>query len=147
MLKKRDDRGSTGVVVAVVSVILALIVIPIAVWAFTVATSDVKGRGDAVVQENSANNRLEQQAYFQQTYADIKAADTKLDGLQADVKADASDKDAKVRYRGAEDYCLGLVGDYNAAAQKQIAAKFRDAGLPPQIDTTDPTTDCKPSNS
>jgi hypothetical protein len=111
------------------------------IWAFQVSTSDVKGKGDAVRTVNRGDNRLAQQAYFEQTWADIKAADAKLDQLAADkvAKVDGAD----IRYSGAVTYCIQLRGDYNAAARKQIAAKFKDASLPDQIDPTAPETDCK----
>lgn len=109
-------------------------VIGVAIWGFKVATSDIKGQGDATRQVNDGGNRLAQQAYFEQTYADIQAADRALDipGTATEVQ-------------GRRIYCIRLVGDYNAAARKQVAAKFRVADLPVQIDSTDPTTDCEAS--
>lgn len=112
-----------------------------AAWGIRVATSDIKGRGDSQVQVNDGRNRLAQQAYFEQTYADIRAVDRTLDALAADKAAKVDGAD--VRYTGAIAYCQRLTGDYNAAARKEIAAKFRDAGLPAQIDPLDATTDCK----
>lgn len=111
------------------------------IWYFNVATSDVKGKGDAVRTVNAGVNQLAQQAYFQQTYADIQAADRKLDQLAADKAAKVEGAD--IRYSGAVSYCQGLIGDYNAAARKEIASKFRDIDLPDQIAATDPKTDCK----
>lgn len=70
-----------------------------------------------------------------------EAADRKLDQLAADKAAKVDGAD--IRYSGAVSYCQGLAGDYNAAAHKEIASKFRDANLPDQIDATDPKTDCK----
>jgi hypothetical protein len=115
------------------------------IWAFEVATSDVKGKGDATRTVNAGGNRLAQQAYFEQTYADIKASDRKLDALAAAAKAQPTDDAAATRLLGAENYCQGLIGDYNAAARKQIAAKFRAVDLPAQIDTTNTETDCEPT--
>lgn len=112
-------------------------------WGISVATSDAKGQGDAVKRVNNGDNRLAQQAYFEQTYQDIKAADRKLDQLAADKAAKIDGAD--IRYSGAVTYCLGLTGDYNAAARKQVAAKFKAVDLPNHIDTTDPATDCAPT--
>jgi hypothetical protein len=128
----------------IVATVAFFILLGAGIWAFAVATSDVKGRGDATRTVNSGDNRLAQQAYFEQTYADIKAADRKLDQLAADKasKVDGAD----IRYSGAVNYCQGLVGDYDAAARKQVAAKFRAVDLPASIDQTDPTSDCKESS-
>jgi hypothetical protein len=125
-------RGATwraGVWIVCAVVFFALI--GVGIWAFNVATSDVKGQGDATRQVNTGDNRLAQQAYFEQTYADIKAADQNLD-----VPGTPTEMSGRVIY------CRRLVADYNAAARKQIASKFRAADLPAQIDTSDPTTDC-----
>ncbi len=102
------------------------------IWGFRVVTSDVKGQGDAVRITNDGRNRLAQQAYFEQTYADIKAADLNLDLPGEDVEK-----------AGRLAYCRRLVADYNAAARKEVAEAFRSADLPPQITDTDPSTDCK----
>lgn len=132
-------RGATWR--AMVLVLAAVAVGALATWGIRVAISDVKGRGDSQVQVNDGRNRLAQQAYFEQTYADIRASDRTLDAFAADKAAKVDGAD--VRYTGAVAYCLRLTGDYNAAALKQIAAKFRGAGLPAQIDPLDATTDCK----
>lgn len=131
--------------IVIISVVAFFGIIGAAWWGISVFTSDVKGQGDAVKTVNSGDNRLAQQAYFEQTYADIKAADRKLDTLAADAKAHPTDTDARTRLIGAENYCQGLTGDYDAAARKEVAAKFRAVDLPAQIDTSDPATDCIPT--
>ena len=119
--------------------------VSIGIWAFQVGTSDVKGRGDATQKVNSGDNRLAQQAYFEQTYADIQAADRKLDQLAADKAAHVDGAD--VRYSGAVSYCIQLVADYDAAARKQVADRFRAVDLPARIDTTAAATDCAPKET
>lgn len=114
-------------------------------WAFKVATSDVKGQGDAVVQKNSAQNRIAAQARFESLYADIKATDRKLDIYADAVKAQPGDKTARTNLDGTRAYCEAVVGDYNAEARKYLAADFKAIDLPSEIDVNDPTTDCKPS--
>lgn len=127
-----------------IATLVVIGVIGAAWWAIAVATSDIRGRGDAVQQTNSGTNRLGQQSYFEDTYAEIKAADRKLTALAAAAKGQPADSAAAVRLLGAENYCQDVVGDYDAAARKEVAAKFRAVDLPAQIDTTDPATDCEP---
>lgn len=137
-------RGATWRVGAwFLAIFLSISLLSVGVWGFKVATSDVKGKGDAVQKVNDGGNRLAQQAYFEQTWADIKKADTQLDQLAADKAANTDGAD--VRYSGAVTYCLGLIADYDAAARKEIAAKFKAVDLPEQIDTTSPATDCAPT--
>jgi hypothetical protein len=128
-------------------VILSLLVvgvISVAWWGISVLISDARGQGDATRQVNTGTNRLAQQAYFEDTYTTIKATDAKLTALAAAAKGQPASSDAAVRLLGAENYCQDVVGQYNAAAKKDIAAKFKAVDLPYQIDTTDPATDCEP---
>ncbi len=119
----------------VIAITLFLGFLSVGTWWFQVATSDIKGQGDATRTVNSGDNRLAQQEFFERTYADIKAADKNLD-----VPGNEIEQAGRVLY------CNDLVATYNAAARSQRAEKFRAVDLPPQIDTLDPTTDCKENN-
>jgi hypothetical protein len=119
--------------------------ISIGVWAFKVHTSDVRGQGDAVSRKNSGDNRIAQQEAFEKLYAEIKAADQRIDVAAAAKKAQPGDVIAETNYTGAMNYCIGVVADYNAKARSYTAEQWRAADLPAQIDTTDPATDCKES--
>lgn len=112
-------------------------------WGVKVATSDVKGQGDAVREKNSAPNRIAAQERFESLYAEIKASDQRLDALAADKKAAPTDRAASIRYTGAVAYCLSVVNDYNAEARKYRSQDFRSVDLPSEIDQTDPAFDCK----
>lgn len=120
------------IVVTALAITAVFAAVSVGVWWLRVATSDIKGRGDATRTVNSGDNRLAQQAYFEQTYADIKAADLNLD-LPGDDTQRA----------GRTAYCRRLVADYNAAARTQRSDAFRSADLPAQISTADPATDCE----
>jgi len=115
----------------------------IGLWAFNVATSDVKGRGDAQIKVNSADNRLFAQGNFLDLYNEIKATDRKLDQAAADKAAHPNDPTAATNYTGLKAHCEDVRAEYNAAAKKISQAKFRDEDLPAQIDDSDPATDCK----
>lgn len=124
-------------------VVLIASVLGVAAWGIKVATSGVRGQGDAEQQKNSASNWTAAQARFRQLHEDIFATDRKLDVLAAQAKADPADKVAQTTYAGTVSYCLGLVGTYNAEAKTYLSQDFRDADLPERIDNSDPTTDCK----
>ncbi|MDQ5944005.1 MAG: hypothetical protein QG658_71, partial [Patescibacteria group bacterium] len=66
--------------------IAAVIILPMLVWGISVATSSVRGSGDIVQQRNDADNRISAQAFFEDTYATIKAQDLKLTEAQADLE-------------------------------------------------------------
>lgn len=122
----RVARGAAWRIAAwTITIVIFCGAITAGIWAFKVATSDVKGKGDATRTVNSGGNRLAQQAYFEQTYADIEAAAANLTLPGSDVEKS-----------GRLAYCRRLVADYNAAARKQDAAKFRAADLPARIDSS-----------
>lgn len=143
------DRVMRGGITRGVLILLVLLtvstLIGVAVWLFGVGTSDLKGKGDAVKQKNSANNRIAAQQTFEDLIADIKASDRKLDQAAADKKAYPTNDIYVVNYAGLVAHCLDTVGRYNADARKYTAAQFKASDLPTEVDITDPTTDCKES--
>lgn len=131
-------------------------------WAAGVFTSDIKGRGDTIVRKNSANNRISAQAFFEDTYATVKAQDRKIDIAQqalADfqqtprpsedvVKAQQYDQQLQQlrnEARGLQSICQDAVASYDSEARKTIRSQWRSDDLPYQIDTSDPDTDCQAS--
>lgn len=134
-----------GWVVVVVVCALAL-VLGAGVWALKVGTSDVKGRGDAEVIKNDARNRINAQENFEKLFADVKAADQRIDVTAAALRLKpAGDAKLETELIGQQHYCLGLVSEYNAKARSFSQQDFRAADLPHEIDQAAPTTDCKES--
>ena len=131
--------------VGYLAILVAVLVVGALLWGVKVVTSDVRGQGNAVRQKNDANNRIGAQARFEDLYADIQAADRRLDVLAQQAKANPRDNVARTNYAGAVNYCIDVVSDYNAEARKYLARDFRSFDLPSQIDSVDPATDCKPS--
>lgn len=140
MFTKRNGEPRVGLIVFLV--VLILIVVPIAAWGIKVATSDVKGQGDAIVQKNSSTNRISAQERFEDLYADIKASDAKIGPAKQAAKANPSTVN-QTNLTGLVNYCLDVVGDYNAEARKYTSADFRAIDLPAQISGMDSATDCK----
>lgn len=143
MFTNRNGEPRVGLIVTVF--LAVIILVPLAVWGFRVATSDIKGQGDAVIQKNDATNRINKQEMFEQMYANVKASDDKIQIASDAVKTDPSYTN-KTNLTGATSFCVQAVQDYNAEARKYSAADFRSTDLPAQIDEFDPQTDCKPDN-
>lgn len=122
---------------------LAVSAVGVGVWGFNVATSDVKGAGDATVQINSGTNRIVSQEVLQSMYASILAYDKNLDQAAKDKADHPGDSFWETAYSGMVKACNSAVAQYNAETQKITRAKWRDATLPFQINSTDTTTDCK----
>lgn len=113
-------------------------------WLLKVATSDVKGQGDAEVVKNEAANRIRAQEGFWVRYEGIVQADRNLNLTAEALRAKPGDLKLETELIGQKMICNDLVGQYNAAAQKFTQREFRDAELPHQIDdTSPPAIDCK----
>ncbi len=126
--------GAGAILAIVVGVILLL---GLAVWGFTVATAELKGKGDARVTTESGVNRLGQQEFFERTYQDIEQQRGIIAQHKQTLESGALDpRTAQTNLSGAIQHCLSMVGDYNAKARTQRAEQFRAADLPASIDST-----------
>lgn len=126
-----------------IAVLLAAVALGWGIWALNVATSGVRGQGNAVIQKNSAANWTTAQAEFEDMYAHIVATDKKVSIAKERLDLDAEDRTAQDVYYGTQTVCQSAVADYNAKARTFLAEDFRSADLPAQIDGHDPMTDCK----
>lgn len=138
--ERAEARRSVKWGLIALGAVLALVAL---IWGINVATSGVRGQGDAVVQRNSAANWTKAQAEFEERYATIEAQDRKIQNHYDRLQANPDDRFAETNYYGARDVCESAVADYNAKARTFLAGDFRSADLPAQIDSTNPLTDCK----
>ena len=115
-----------------IALVLLIALGGVGAWAFRVATSDIKGQGDAVVTKNSGTNRIAAQERFEDMYQDILAADRRIAVAAATAKRNPSQVNT-TNLAGAVSYCIEVVADYNAEARKYTAQEFRSLDLPAQI--------------
>jgi len=120
------------------------------VWGMTVATSDIKGRGDQQIQINSATNRTFQYEHFLQLDGDIRsqaqAADTARKALATFEARHAAGSgnyaDSQLEGQmmqdatGAEQICRNSVNTYNNESQSVLRQKFVDSRLPVSFPST-----------
>lgn len=135
-------RAGGSVAIWVAGIIAIVAVIGVLGWLFKVGTSDVKGKGDATRQVNSAENRLGAETRFRQLYEGIQADDDKITLLKSTAKSEMDD----TNLQGLQLGCLDHVKDYNAMVNAPTTAKFRPADLPTRIGQ-DTETDCKPDTT
>ena len=160
-LERWDPRR---VKLAIAAFVAVLILAPATIWGIRVATSDTRGAGNVEIERNSAENRIRAQAFFEQSYQDIKKFDVQIgdaqkaydDFIATTPKPTADDVVAAQLYTqrlsglqttltGLQQQCQNTVADYNAEARKTLAAEWRSDELPYQIDGSSPATDCKSS--
>jgi hypothetical protein len=123
--------------VAIVLVLVALIAI--ATWGFGVGTSGVKGTGDIRKENNSALNRVQQQAYFEDTKASFDGALVKISVARAALAQATDERDKsqrRVELDGLVQNCVDTAQAYNAQSKKQLAADWKRAGLPKKLNAT-----------
>lgn len=126
----------------VLGTVLGAVLLTLGGFALKVALSDPIGQGNAIINKNDAVNRVNAQERFETLYAEVIAADQKIDVLAAAAEDDPSYVN-KTNLTGAKTYCLSVIADYDAEARKFNSADFRAIDLPSQIDTLDPATDCE----
>lgn len=112
------------------------------IWWFKVATSEVKGAGDATRQINSGKNRIAAQETFEALYQQIQTYDRNLDQAAKDKAEHPGDSFYATNYSGLVKQCNDAVGQYNADARKVSRAKWLTEDLPFEIDLNNPLTDC-----
>ncbi|WP_431728623.1 hypothetical protein [Verrucosispora sp. TAA-831] len=135
------------ITLAALAVAAVLGLTSIGVWYFQVATSGVKGAGDATRITNDGRNRVNAQEWFVGQFEQIRSTDRRIDTAAAELAAKPDDEFAATNHRGLVNRCMEMVGAYNAEAQKVSRAGWRDAGLPDRIDDTDPATDCRATDA
>lgn len=107
------------------------------VWAFNVATSEIKGQGDGVIKNNSAENWIEQQAKFEELHAEYESTLVRIDQFQAIALANPNDAIAQTNYNGQISHCTDVVADYNAATRSFLSQDWKSIDLPATLDPAD----------
>lgn len=113
------------------------------IWWFKVATSDVRGAGDATQKINSGPNRIAAQETFEALFQQIQTYDRNLDQAAKDKAEHPGSEFYATNYSGLIKQCNDAVGQYNADARKVSRAKWLTEDLPFEIDLNNPLTDCK----
>ena len=123
-------------------------------WLLTVALSGPVGKGNAIIQKNSAGNFIEQQAQFHTNFETVRSLTTRERTAQAQLDAYNSANpnigqngyDPRVQVQanyvttvqGLQQECNIATADYNAKTETFVAQDFRDADLPFKMQATDP---------
>jgi hypothetical protein len=127
--------------------VVGLLLLSAGGWALGVALSGPHGRGEQIKQINRAENRTFAQEQFHQLLQDIKGYDQQIGVQQAALEAHTAQDGERDRLAqvvaGLKTQCISTTQQYNAEAQKISKRQFLDAGLPEQINSSDPETDCK----
>lgn len=132
---------------SVFGVVAICVILSFVGYGVKVAFSPVKGVGDTIIKNNDADNRIRSQAEFEKMYHGIIALDKNITVLAATAKSRPNDVIAQQSYQGTVLGCNQAVAAYNAEARKITSKDWKSADLPHEIDDTNPTTDCKGTES
>lgn len=141
--KKDVAKGIGGGTLVLIVVLVIGGLISGGIWLFGVATSGIKGQGDAVKINNSAENWTKNQAYFHKQFEAVKAADQKIGTYKTVLDTDPKDKTALTNYTSMVNQCKNYVAEYNAKSADVLARDWKDPELPTTINELNPATDCK----
>lgn len=135
----------------VVFVLLLCWVVAAATLGIRTATAGIVGRAETHIQNQSAGNRVVQQAGFETAYADytgyrekIKDADSgitdwdKVNAGKSDnaIGSLATQRNYLVQVRdGLRQQCQNIVAAYNADTHKTLAKDWKRSDLPYELDT------------
>lgn len=110
-----------------------------AIWGITVATSGVKGQGDGIIKNNSADNWIKQQGKFEDLYAEYESTQVRIDVFKEAADENPNSAIDQTNYNGQISHCTDVVAEYNAATRSFLSEDWKSIDLPPTLDPTDCT--------
>lgn len=134
----KTTLGAGGIAAIVVAIVLALAGV---IWGGSVLLSNVTGAGGAIKRHNSTNNRISQQAYFEDLAANHPGYVAKIKIAKAAVASASGDAVnlplRKTELEGLQQQCIDNAQEFNAASRKYLARDWKSAGLPSNIDPSE----------
>lgn len=139
-----DREGEPRFGSIIVTVLVTIVVLPLLIWAGSVVLAPVFGKGDAYRKTEGADYRIANYEHFKDSCNEIVALDGKIalaeDALdrESDGEVDSPrEQQLATNIQALQNTRLELVTQYNSDASKsKTKAKFKDAGLPDQIDVS-----------
>lgn len=148
-MSRQDVKDGAKFIGSAFSIILGIglffLLIGAIFWGISVATSDIKGQGDAQMQINSGTNRIGQYTHFWTLDKDIRSqaqnaatAKQQLDDfnkampISKDEPFNISEQRTSLQnnYNGPLQLCRANVAQYNNDSKAYTSAKFKDSQLP-----------------
>lgn len=109
------------------AVIVIIVVLSAAVWAFGVLTAPARMAGDIVTKVFDADHALQTYRWFHEAYQQINAKKSQIVLSKQALAASSEDrKEARrVELLGLQQGCQSLVGEYNASATRADTVIFQ----------------------
>lgn len=122
----------------VLFVVLAFFVIlgvSIGWWEFRVQTAEIKGRGDARIEIQSAKNRIPEYNHFFDVCASVQNAESSLDAQVERAETDPTNPTVQANIAALKAVRMQAIHQYNAdAAKSYTSGQFLASNLPYRLD-------------
>lgn len=112
------------------------VILPISLWAFGVFSSGIRGQGDVIKQNNSADNRIQAQSAFNKLWGDIQSYRDNIQAAATALKANPADAYQQSVLTAEQQICRSAVQEYDADTLNTTMRDWRPAQDPAQIDST-----------
>ena len=120
-----------------ITILIIAGIVGAAIWGITVLTSGVKGQGDGIIENNSSENWIKQQAKFEELHAEYESTLVRIDQFKGIADANPNDAIAQTNYNGQISHCTDVVADYNAATRSFLSEDWKSIDLPATLDPAD----------
>ncbi len=106
------------------------------IWGLTVATSGVKGQGDGIIRNNSADNWIKQQGKFEELHAEYESTLFRIGEFKKVADENPNDAVSQTNYQGQVSHCSDVVAEYNAATRSFLSQDWKSIDLPATLDVS-----------
>ena len=137
---QKGDRGSIGVGWLIAIGAAVLVVLPMGIWGFRVATAPIKGAGDQRIQTNEVNYRIAAYDKFFNLCSAVKSQESNLNHLSEELSDTVNPPTVDRKNQlltfitASKNQRSELINQYNADATKTgTLAQFHASTLPYQI--------------
>lgn len=127
----KEGAKGVGAILGMIFLWLAIIaVVGGAIWGFNVMTSGVKGQGDAVRINNSAENWTEKQRKFEKLNEAVISNKDLVALHKENLAADPDNLTLKQTLAGVRSGCVKSVSAYNAESRMVLSQDWKSPDLP-----------------
>lgn len=134
---REANKGVGWIIGWVLIIVLVIAGVTAGAWAITVALSGVKGQGDGIIKNNSAENWIAAQERFEENYQEFEGTLVKIEVAAQALAADPGNPTLKQNYQSTINYCISVANDYNADSRKFTQEQWKSVDLPETLDAED----------
>jgi hypothetical protein len=133
---KESAKATGGALVWGIVILIIIAILGGLIWGFNVMTSGVKGQGDAVRINNSAENWTEKQRKFEKLNEAVISNKELVALHKENLASDPDNLTLKQTLAGVRSGCVKSVSAYNAESRMVLSQDWKSPDLPYKHDIT-----------